>query len=160
MNKFMVNRLPEFPRRPHVRRGVVAVARALVLSVLLLVVFVIFDLGLAVFHDSELNAAAEALARESIIRGALAAPEKTSWGPAAISTSAASQSEPAALVAQSLILTNPADVSVRLTWPDGDIQENCRVVVQLNYTHKPLVPAFNIYGPLNLQTTCTMRIVH
>ncbi|MFX8976598.1 TadE/TadG family type IV pilus assembly protein, partial [Acinetobacter baumannii] len=64
------------------RRGVVAVESAVVLSVFLLVLFGLIDLGLAVLNYNNLREAAQQLTRVAAVRGSNAAPQYTTWGPA------------------------------------------------------------------------------
>src|SRR5580704_2916884 len=63
------------------RRGVTTVESAFVLSVLFLILFVLFDLGLAVFQYNTLSAVACRVARTAIVRGSAAPPNQASWGP-------------------------------------------------------------------------------
>ena len=64
------------------RRGVTTVESAFVLSVLFLVLFVLFDLGLAVFQYNTLSAVACRLARAAIVTcDQRRPPDQTSWGP-------------------------------------------------------------------------------
>src|ERR1700733_1730743 len=114
------------------RRGVAAVEGALVLSALMVLLFALLDLGLAVCRYNILAATARNLARAAIVRGADAAPQLSAWGPNAYIGNAADSSAMATVAAAWLATMSPADVSVQLTWPDGDNQPDHRVSVQLN----------------------------
>lgn len=141
------------------RRGAVLVEGAVVLSVLLLLLFGILDLGLAVARHDVLAATARDVARAAIVRGAAATPELVAWGPATYSGTAADSSEIAQAVVASLAVMTPAEVAVDVTWPDGGNQEGNRVRVELRYVHQGLT-LLGLGGGLNLRAESTMQIVH
>src|SRR5580658_1805017 len=96
------------------RRGVAAVEGALILSALMLLLFVLLDLGLAVCRYNILSATARNLARTAIVRGADAAPQLSAWGPNPYSGNAGDSSAMATVAASWLATMSPGDVSMQL----------------------------------------------
>jgi Flp pilus assembly protein TadG len=141
------------------RVGAVAVEAAVVMSVLLLFLFGLLDLGLATARYDVLSAAARDVARAAIVRGGRAAPDLTSWGPATYSGNAADSSEIAETAATVLATMAPADVTVQVSWPDGDNEEGDRVQVVLQYVHQGL-SLLGLGNGLTLRSQSTMQIVH
>lgn len=147
-------------RELHSRRGAAAVEGAFVLSVLLTVLFGMFDVGLAVMRQNTLTEAARLLARSAIVHGALASSQAGAWGAGTISSTGADASPAAAVVKPLLMTMDPSAVSLTLRWLDGDNQPGHRVVATLNYQHQPMTPFILGSGPINLSATSTMRIAH
>jgi hypothetical protein len=142
------------------RRGVTVVEGAVLLTTLLLILFAMLDLGLATFRYNMLAAAARQVGRYAIVRGAEAGPELSVWGPATYSQTAADGSEIAIVAAAYLATMDKSDVQIEVTWPDGENQENDRVVVRLAYRHQPVVPLLKLGGPMDLSAETTMQILH
>lgn len=147
-------------RRYTFRRAITTVESAIVLSILLLLLFAILDLGLAVCRYNVLAATAGSLSRMAIVRGAAASPELTSWGPVTWTGSAASGSELWGATPPILCAMAPTDVTLQISWPDGSNLAGNRVSVQVNYTHQPFSLIVGNWGALYLQATSTMPIVH
>lgn len=147
-------------RRNNARRGAALLECALVLPVFLLVIFASLDLGLAVFRHNALSAAARYLARESALHGALAPPQRTTWGPTLFTGTGADASEPSQAIQRYLATFNAAAVQVQINWPDGDTQPDDRVQATVNYAQTSLLGSLFGYGTLNLQATSTMHILH
>lgn len=142
------------------RHGVVAVESAVLLSTLLMVLFVIFDFGLAAFQYNTLSAVACRVARAATLHGEAASPQQTVWGPGEYVGTAADGSEIAAS-AVPLLATMPAsEVTIDVTWLDRGNQENNRVRVLIKYTHHSWVPFLPTSETLNLEAESTMPIVH
>lgn len=143
------------------RVGATAVETAVVLPVALLALLTILDLGLASLRYNALAEAARRLARAAVMRGDETPAEIGSqWGPQSIITTAAESSDAAATIRSLLPTMDPADVSLELTWPDGRNDARARVRVRLRYEHHPLIPAFNPWGPIQLESNSQMRIVN
>lgn len=142
------------------RCGVSAVEGALVLSVAIMLLAVIFDLGLASFRQNTLAAAARRLAREAIVHGSASQPEQQPWGPAPYAGNAADQSPYALAAAPLMAAMSTQNVAIEVSWPDGDNGENDRVEVQLSYPHRPLIPFLSLGNVLNLRANSVMRIAH
>jgi hypothetical protein len=142
------------------RAGATSIETAVVLSLFLMLCFVILNLGLSTFRYNVLGAAARRVARESIVHGATASPERDVWGPISFVGNAADDHAIAEVIATILPTMNPADVAVEVSWPDGENQEGGRVHVRLAYVDAPFVPFLSLGAPLTLKADCTMRIVH
>ena len=148
-------------RAPRCKRaGATTIETAIVLSLFLMLCFVILNLGLSTFRYNVLGAAARRVARESIVHGAAASPERAVWGPVSFSGNAADGHAIADVIAAVLPTMNPADVAVDLSWPDGENREGDRIRVRLTYVDAPFVPFLSSGAPLTLKAECTMRIVH
>jgi hypothetical protein len=142
------------------RAGVAAVEGAVVLGVFFLVSLALFDLGLATFRQNALGTAARAVAREAIIRGEKAAPERLPWGPSTYAATADDNSAIAILAARSLPTMPPGEVRIAVTWLDGNIEEGSRVHVRLDFDHASIVSLFALGETLPLKSETTMRIVN
>lgn len=141
------------------RSGVAMVESAFVLSILLTVLLLIVDLGLAVLNYNTLSAAARRTARAAVVRGEQAAKKGTSWGPDSYQATAADSSEIAAVVRSSLATNSPDDVSVEVEWPDGGHRIDQRVRVKLRYRYTPILPVPGV-DYYDLTAVSTMKIVH
>jgi hypothetical protein len=105
--------------------------------------------------------AARRLARAAVMRGEETPSEIGSdWGPAEIIATAADSIDPAVAIHPLLPTMDPADVSIRMTWPDATNNSGSRVRVELKYQHQPLVPGFNLWGAIQLESSSQMRIVN
>lgn len=142
------------------RRGTVMVESAIVLGVFLFIVFGMLDVGLAVLRNNTLSEAARKVAREAIVHGELASPERTVWGPQAYSATADDTSEMAQVLRSVLVAMKPADVSLHIEWLDGGNAVDQRVRVTVSYEHKPMIPFILGGASLDLSAASTMRIVH
>jgi len=141
------------------RRGVATVEGAIVLSLLLMILFVILDLGLAVFRYNTLAEDCRNLARSVILHGADAPASAGTWGPADFVGTAADVS-PIAQGADLTLATMPAaDVNIRVVWLDGDNQPGDRVRVEVAYQHQSVGASLVGYGTIDLAGVSIMRIV-
>jgi len=142
------------------RTGAALVEGAIVLGVFLTIIFAMFDLGLAVMRQNSLAEGARRLARTAIVHGDLAAPEMTIWGPLSYSGSAGENHEIAAALRPGLVTMNPDDVSIEVTWPDGDNRTGDRVLVRVEYAHRTILPSLFGSSSLPLRAESTMRVEH
>ena len=141
--------------------GATAVEAAIVLPIALLALFAILDLGLATLRYNTLAEAARRLARAATMRGEETPTEiGSNWGPAPIIATAADAIDPAVTIRPLLPTMDPADVSIRMTWPDLRNNSRSRVRVELKYQHQPLVPGFNPWGAIQLESSSQMRIIN
>ena len=145
--------------RVHNRRGAALVEGALIGSVFVLVLMAALDLSLAVLRYNTLSEAARRVARAAIVRGERASPSM-SWGPEVYEAAADDDSDIAETARSILIALHPADVNVRVEWPDGGVQVNNRVIVSLSYDFEPLLSLGFGIAPVTLSSTSTMRICH
>lgn len=143
------------------RAGATAVEAAIVLPIALLALFAILDLGLASLRYNTLAEAARRLARAAVMRGDETPTEiGNDWGPGPIIATAADSIDPALTIHALLPTMDPGDVSIQMTWPDGTNNSGSRIRVQLKYEHQPLVPGFNPWGAIQLESSSQMRIVN
>ncbi len=142
------------------RRGVVALESALVLSTLMLILLTIVDLGLAVLHYNTLSDTARRLARESIVHGEFASPERTVWGPNSYSGTAGDGSAYAATVKDLLVALDLNDVKITVDWPDAGNAVGQRVQVVLRYSYRPMMTLGMGDTAYEMSATSTMRIAH
>jgi Flp pilus assembly protein TadG len=149
---------PAFGRRA--RQGVTTIEGVLVLSTLLLVMFVLFDFGLAAFQYNTLSMAARYLARTATVHGSAAPPQHTTWGPTAYAGTAGDNSEIGNTVLPLLATMSGSSVAINMTWPDGSNGLYDTVQVQLKYTHKCLVPFLPGISTINMQAESTMPMCH
>jgi hypothetical protein len=143
------------------RRGSALVEGAIVLPVFLLMLLCMLDLGLAVLRSNMLSDAARRLAREATVRGEMAPPRRSAWGPHDF-TGTAGDGSPAALAVEPfLVAVRPNEVHITIVWPDGGNADNQRVEVVVSYDHHPVLPwLYGATGPLHLRAESTMRIEH
>lgn len=144
----------------HRRSGVAAVEGVFLLGIVLMVLFVLFDYGLAAFQFNTLSAVARRVARASALHGSMAPPQQSAWGPAEYVGTAADNSEIAQAAAPLLATMTSADVAIDVTWPDGSNDVNARVRVRISYTHHSWAPLLPTSGDLQLQAESTAPIVH
>lgn len=131
---------------------------AVVLGVFVTIIFSLFDLGLAVLRQNTLAEAARRLAREAIVHGERASPDRSVWGPSQLSGNAGDGSELATVLEQALVTLDPAEVTYDLSWPDSDNRSGDRVSVILQYPHRAILPRLFGAGALALRSESTMYI--
>lgn len=149
----------ETPRRRR-RCGATVVECAITLPVMLLVLFALLDLGLATMRYNSLAEASRRVAREAIIHGSLAPETSGTWGPDEYQGTAADSSVVVTSIQGLLPTMQESDVTVRITWLDGDNAPRDRVQVETTYQHQPLIPGLAVWGPLDLHSVATMHIVN
>ena len=142
------------------RPGVAALECAIALPALLLLLFAILDLGLATMRSNSLAEAARRIARAAVIHGSEAPAIIGTWGPGEFNGTAADGASVVGPAREMLLTMRVEEVSIRVTWPDSGNAPRDRVHVEIKYTHKPLVPGLSSWGPLNLRSFATMRIVN
>ena len=140
--------------------GVAAIEGAIALGTLLLVIFVLFDLGLAAFQYNTLSAVARTVARAASIHGSAASPLQTTWGPAEYLGTASDGSEIANVAAPLLATMSSSNVAIDVKWPGGSNRADNIVQVRLSYTHQSLIPFMPGINSLYLQAQSSMPIVH
>jgi hypothetical protein len=133
---------------------------SILLSTLLLVMFVLFDFGLAVFQYNLLSSVARYLARQATVHGGAAAAADGIWGPATYVGNAGDGSAIASAAAPLLATMPPSGVAISVTWPSGTNTVNSTVQVTVSYTHSPLVPFLPGISALAMQAQSTMYIIH
>jgi hypothetical protein len=132
----------------------------MVLPVLSILLFALIDLGIAAARYNALAESARRIAREAVLHGSLSPDEIEDWGPSEYVGTLADSSPivaPAGVVA---ITMRRERVNVRVNWPDGDNSPRDRVQVHVSFRHEPIVPGLFPWGPMDLESTATMRIVN
>lgn len=142
------------------RRGAALVEGAVVVSVTLVLLFGMLDLGLAVLRHNCLCEAARRTARRAAVHGAKAPPEQSVWGPAQYVGTAADATEMAAVVRTALVTMEPSQVALIADWPDDSNHPGGTVRVELTYDHQPMLPFLFGSLPLTLKSVAYMQIAH
>lgn len=127
---------------------------------LLVVLFVLLDLGVAATRYNSLAEVSRRIAREVIVHGSENPGSGEPWGPDEFVGTVA-DSFPIVAVAKGMTPTMAENqVNVRVTWPEGDNTPRDPVQVEVRFQHQPLVPAFSLWGAIDLESVATMRIVN
>ena len=142
------------------RGGVTAVESALVLSVFLLVLLGMLDLGLLLLDYNTLCEATRRLARTAIVHGQMAAPAQTVWGPDSVSGTAADGSDYASALSPELVTFNLSSVNYSIQWPSGTNQPDDPVQVTLTYRYAPILPYVLGTQTIPIQAVSTMSVQH
>lgn len=129
----------------------------IVLMVFLLLVFGMIDLGVMVARSQSLAEAARNGARASIVRGEFA---QSPLGPTAISGVAADSNPVADALRQQLVLMDPKEVRISVTWPDGGNKFNQRVHVTVSADFTPIMTYIFGSPTWTLHGDSEMRIAH
>jgi Flp pilus assembly protein TadG len=133
---------------------------AFVLSVFIVLLFVMLDVGLMALDYNLLCNGAEQLCRQAMVHGSMAAPQSTSWGPTSVTGDAADGSQYSQAFEGLLGTLTPSGVNYTLQWPSGNNQPDSTVQVTVTYEYSPMVPYVFGSKPLSLQAVCTMAIDH
>lgn len=136
------------------------VEMAIILNVFILLVLGMLDLGLATYRFNAISEAARQGARHAIVRGSLAAPAMTAWGPSTYTGTAGDGSVYAQAVSPMLAGFILDDVTIRIEWPDGgnSLQQRVRYTVTTEY--RPIVTAFFSNNSYTQRAASTMPIAH
>jgi hypothetical protein len=146
------------PRRR--RSGATLVEGTVVLGVLFLLVLAVLDLGILVFRQHVLSAAARHLSREASVHGSRAT-LLGPWGPTSIGPVAASHTGPVpSAVRPELFGLNPAQVTVTAEWPDGTNEAGARVRITLATDYRPVMASVFGTAPRRLTAASTVPISH
>lgn len=142
------------------RRGAVMVESAVVISVVLLILFALLDLGLATLNSNNLKDAAQQVTRAAMVRGSGASAISDVWGPATYSGTAAAGDEIAMQAAATLINIPKDKVNITVEWLDGGCDDGNRVRATLTYQHLLIAPQLFGYSSVKLTAVSTVRIVN
>lgn len=141
-------------------KGAAMVEAAIVLPVCVLLLLGMFDASLLILRHTAMSAVARQVAREAIIHGSRASSSQGNWGPQPVTTSAEGGHPATSSAAGLLMAQNPAQVTIKLNWPDGDNTPGNRVRVMVSCVHTPLIGIPGWYGSMNLVGVSTMTIAH
>jgi Flp pilus assembly protein TadG len=142
------------------RRGVAAVEAAIVLSVFLLILFVMIDLGLMVLDYNLLCDGAQQFCRQAIVHGSKSAPQETMWGPTTVQGNGGDGSQYSQSFQQDLTTLPLANVNYKLEWPNGTNRPDDPVRATLTYQYSPMIPFVLGNKPIALEAVCTMAVDH
>lgn len=137
------------------RMGVVLVESALVAPFLLIGLLLLLDCGLRVARSNNLSDCVRHAARHAAIHGATA---DDPLGPEPWSGTLGDDYPLAEMIRHRLLTMAPADVTLSVTWPDGDHQHSDRVQVHLSCPQPALLPFWTTASQITAQST--MPIVH
>jgi len=142
------------------RRGVAAVEGAIVLSVFLLILFGMLDLGLLVLDYNTLSEAARRLARQAIVHGQMAAPAQSVWGPATVNGTAADGTEYATALSRELATFNLSKVNYSIEWPVGTNRPDDPVIVTVTFQYPPIIPYLLGSQTIPIRAVTNMSVQH
>ena len=125
------------PKARNRRPGATLVETALVLMILFVTIFGIFEFGMTAVRQNMLNEAAHRLARAGAIRGEGSA--LTQWGPEAISSTLDAQPDLIAEVGPAAYMLDASQVNVELTWQDEMATTNSELTVLITCDHPLLL---------------------
>jgi Flp pilus assembly protein TadG len=165
--------------RARARRGAALVEAAVMLTLLLTLIFGIFELGIALFRNHVACEAARQGARVAIVHGYLApVANMNAWGPTpasypaltarslyASTTSYTVQAddpsdELAGAIRPYLVGLDPGAVTLAIGWPDGDNEPGHRVTVSVTTSYRHPI-AFLFGGEwISLAAASTMTVAH
>jgi Flp pilus assembly protein TadG len=143
-------------KQPRRKGGTVAEA-AIVITLFLVLVMGVIDMGLAIFQRQVLSEAARQGARQAIVHGSKGT---TSWGasqygPASADTDAAIPNA----IRPYLVGIDPASVNITVQWLDSSNDDKNRVRVTLEYTYHPMTTLV-VQSTIPLSASSTMLIAH
>lgn len=111
------------------RSGATMVETALVLMILFVTIFGIFEFGMTAIRQNILDEAAHRLARAGAIRGEGASMGE--WGPASISSTLDAQADLLAEIGPAAYLLDANRVNVEMSWQDDIATTNSELTVQV-----------------------------
>jgi Flp pilus assembly protein TadG len=142
------------------RRGVAAVEAAIVLSVFLLILLGMLDLGLLVLDYNTLSEATRRLARAAIVHGQMAAPAQTVWGPTNVGGTAADGTEYASVLSPELVTFQLSNVNYSIEWPAGTNRPDDPVQVTVTYQYPPIIPYLLGSQAIPIRAATNMSVEH
>ncbi len=141
------------------RRGAALVEAAIVLPVFLMLVLGLLDLAGAAYRYNLVSELARRGVREAIVHGSQAPPRRVALGPQSWTATAAAEGEVPSAIRGLLAGIDPAEVTIRLDWPDGSNAPESRVRCTVTIPYRGTT--FLLSGrPLTLRSTSTMAIAN
>lgn len=144
------------------RHGATMVEAAVILTIFLLLIFGIIDLGRGVFRFNQLSQAARHGVRQAIVHGQFAPAGWNGgpWGPSAIDVPATAIGIPIVDAVKPMLMNCDLDnTRIQVTWLDGSNEVEKRVRVTITSPFQPVVVSF-FGGAFNLSAASTMPIAH
>ena len=142
------------------RRGVAATELAIVILVFLTLIFGMIELAIVVFQYHVVSQGARQIARLAIVRGELAPPELTAWGPTTKTVAADDTTDEVALAGKGYLTGLDLSVTtIEVEWIDGSIALEKRVQITVTTTHQAIL-SFPLSGSWTLSGRSIMPIAH
>ncbi|PQO38771.1 hypothetical protein C5Y96_02500 [Blastopirellula marina] len=120
-------------------RGATMVETALVLMILFVTIFGIFEFGMTAIRQNILDEAAHRLARAGAIRGD--GSSLGEWGPETISSTLDAQADLLAEIGPAAYMLDTRRVNVEMSWQDSVATTNSELTVQVTSQHPLLLGA-------------------
>src|SRR5690606_14470208 len=137
------------------RGGAALVEAAIVLPVFLMLVLGLLDLAGAAYRYNLVSELARRGVREAIVHGSQAPPKRVALGPQTWTANAAATGDVPTAIRSLLAGINPAEVTIRLEWPDGSNAPENRVRCTVSLPYRGAT--FLLSGrQLTLRSTSTM----
>jgi Flp pilus assembly protein TadG len=146
-------------RRQKQRRGATLVEMTLVILLFLALIFGMLDLGILLTRLNSLTQAARSGARAAIVRGEFA-DVLGRQGPTAYSGTAAEDHPITNAVRRQLIVMDPSQVTVNVTWTDGNNELGSRVRVSASAGFTPMMTFIFGSPTWTLTGSSEMHIAH
>jgi hypothetical protein len=132
--------------------------------ILLSLMLGMIDMGIAVFRMHVISEAARQGARRAICQGiSPPTPSKLNggpWGPTAFSGDGNSSNPIVTTISNYFAGLDPSQVTINVTWPDGNNKLESRVTYQVSTTWTPMITWIFGSPTYNLTASSTMLILH
>jgi Flp pilus assembly protein TadG len=151
------------------RKATTLIEWALTTAIFLMLCLGIIDLGTGVLRQHILTQAARQAARQAIVHGTYDGDntdgngytnQLTPWGPTTYNSAANASDPKAQAVAAYLPGLDPANVTVKMEWPDNSNAVEKRVKVTLTTSWTPIVTGFFGGQTITLTASSQMLIAH
>jgi Flp pilus assembly protein TadG len=142
------------------RRGAAAVETAIVLLVFVVLVLGMLELSIAVLRYNIVSQAARQAARQAIVRGELAPPKLSEWGPASFSRNANAADPTVEAIQPYLTGLDLNNTTIAIDWIDGSTKIQKRVRVTIVTSHQPFLTFIFGSSAWTLNGVSTMQITH
>lgn len=158
-------------RRPFSRAGrhrpaATTLEFAIILVLFLLLMLGMIDLGMALFQNQQLAAAARHGARQAIVHGKLTGQVRPTWnggawGPATIDVLGSSTDHPIVeAIRPFLVQIDPARTKILVEWPEGSNDLKTPVRVTVRTTYRPMITYIFGAREIALSASSTLPIAH
>lgn len=147
-------------RRSAGRRGATMIEAALLLMIFTIAVLGMCEIGFAVFRYHTAGEAARQGARLAIVRGELAEPEMTVWGPTEYLQAASTDDEKCNAMRNHMTGLDIPGTFIHMEWLDGNTEVGGRVRVTVTTPYRPMLTAMLGSADWTLSGTSTMYIAH
>ena len=141
------------------------VEAAIFLPVFVFIVLGMLELAVLVLRYNWVSEASRQGARMAVVRGALApgttgTPVMNSWGPSTYEEPATDAGEIAKSLEPYTTLLEPSRTTIRVEWPDGDLEVGSRVRFKVTTSHEAFISSLFGGRTWTVSGTSTMVIAH